>query len=78
MFQIKVVQNVKTHFLFDKHIFEKRAVCAFMTEKQQSQRRHRWHNMAHAHFTLRASGYKHTLTICYLMRIGPCIILIFE
>ena len=62
MFQIKVVEKIKTYILCSVTFFfsENRAVYEIMWRKDSSQTGHKWrHNMAHTRWKLDKQGYTH-------------------
>jgi len=64
IFQIKVVDKIKTHILYSITLFRKKC---FLWRNVEKYFRAEWatdDNMAHAHFMLDTKGYKYTLTIC--------------
>ena len=65
MFQTKVVEKIKTHVLCSVTLFffENHSVYEIMWKKYCRAGQVTDDIMAHAHFTLGTSGYKHTLTI---------------
>jgi len=65
MFQTKVVDKIKTHFMFNNFypkFVPSMRLCGKMWYNQTG---HRWqYNTAHAHVMLDNPGYKHTLRVC--------------
>jgi hypothetical protein len=60
MFQINVVEKIKTHFMFSDFFPENRAVYEIMRKIWWSQRGNkRRHNMAHTHWMRNKQGYTH-------------------
>jgi hypothetical protein len=66
MLQTKVVEEMKTHFMFSNFFFsfENRAVCEIMWRNIVERGQATDDNMAHAHCMLDTEGYKHALKIC--------------
>jgi hypothetical protein len=61
VFQTKIVEKIKTHFMFNNACLENRVVYENV-EKYWSAGQATDDNKTHAHCTLRTEGYKHTHT----------------
>jgi len=65
MLQTKLVEKIKTHFVFSNFFFfENRTVYEIMWKNFCRAGQAANDNMAHAHCMLDTKGYRHTLRIC--------------
>ena len=64
MFHTKVVERIKTHFMFNNFSIYNRAVYEIMWGKNCTAGHAKDDNMAHAHCMLDNWSYRHTLRIC--------------
>jgi hypothetical protein len=64
MFQVEVIQKLKTHILYSINIFLKSCRLCDNVEKYCTARQATENNMAHMRSMLHDEGYKHTHRIC--------------